>query len=302
MESKQYIYIGEHYDITGRELNITDKKIGLTINPEQRESNWSKTKSPILYRHIKVYEVDDMYKVEKMLHSILSSRNTNGEWFEDEDDTLVNDFTSFMDVYGGTMYQFDNTKVDKKDDIDSRLRVIAKEIGRTTLIRRYLGTDYEVTLTEDGYLEFMGEKFTTPNTCYNNGIVKHVKGVKGGSGTNGLNQFIVKETNQNLEKLHKDEIMFFVDGERVQKNFDYEYITETTKLGVESVGEDEMCNSEFIKRNVEEFPVNILSNYRSSIKQVGNVHVLTWGNKEHKKKVIDSISKQGKLQNKIEVV
>ena len=302
MENKQYIYIGEHYDITGRKLNIADKKIGLTTNPEQRESNWSRTKSPILYRHIKIYEVDDMNKVEKMLHSILSSRNTNGEWFEDSDDTLVNDFSSFMEVYGGVLYEIDNNKVDKDGDVDYRLLNISKEYGELNLIRKYLGVEYDVKLTSDGYLEFMGVRYNTPNKCYNNGIVKHVKGTKGESGTNGLNQFTVKETGQNLEKLFSEDIKFYVNGERVEKGYDYEYIIETTRLALENVGEEKICKSEYIKRNIEEFPVNILSNYRSAIKQVGNVYVRTWGNKEYKKRVIKSIIKDGNLEDKIEVI
>ena len=100
-----YVYIGEHYDILGRPLGLTDKKIGLTKDPISRQSNWSKTKSPILYRHIEVFKVDDMNRVEKLIHAILNSRNTNGEWFEDEDDTLVNDFCNFMEVYGGQSYK-----------------------------------------------------------------------------------------------------------------------------------------------------------------------------------------------------
>jgi hypothetical protein len=48
-------------------------------------------------------------------------------------------------------------------------------------------------------LHFNGEIFDTPNKLYNNGIVKFVKGKKGGSGTNNMSQFIVKDTRERLK-------------------------------------------------------------------------------------------------------
>ena len=43
-------------------------------------------------------------------------------------------------------------------------------------------------------------KFLThQNKLYNNGIVKFVNGKKGGSGTNGLSQFTIKETGERLK-------------------------------------------------------------------------------------------------------
>ena len=84
-----YIYLGEHYDVLGREITITDKKIGLSINPVSRENQLNRTKSPIGYRIISVYKVDNMNRVEKMLHAILDSRRVHGEWFKDDEDTLI---------------------------------------------------------------------------------------------------------------------------------------------------------------------------------------------------------------------
>ena len=119
MEKKStegYVYIGEHYDSAGRPLVLSDKKIGFTIDPPSRENSWSKTKSPYLYRHIKSYYVDDMFKVEKLLHAILNSRNTNGEWFEDEKNTLVSDFTNFMEIYGGVLFQPEVKTLEKSSE------------------------------------------------------------------------------------------------------------------------------------------------------------------------------------------
>ena len=44
-----YIYLGEHYDVLNREIGISDKKIGLSINPIGREQSLTKTKSPIFF-------------------------------------------------------------------------------------------------------------------------------------------------------------------------------------------------------------------------------------------------------------
>ena len=66
----------------------------------------TKTKSPIRYRIVAVYKVDDMRRVEKMLHSILDSRRVFGEWFKDNDDTLEGDFINFMNAYGGRSLQY----------------------------------------------------------------------------------------------------------------------------------------------------------------------------------------------------
>ena len=49
-----YIYLGEYYDLLGRELDTTDKKIGKTISLTQREYQLNRTKSPIAvsYTHL----------------------------------------------------------------------------------------------------------------------------------------------------------------------------------------------------------------------------------------------------------
>jgi len=192
-----FIYLGELYDTLGRTIGISDKKIGLSQSPVHRENSLNRTKSPIGYRIILCYKVDNMSKVEKMLHSILDSRRTDGEWFKDDEDTLTGEFSNFMTVYGGIKIDFEELKENSSTstNTDTRLIELANKFGRDTpLIRNYLGVDYEVILTTEGKLVFMGEKFDTPNTLYNNGIVKFVKGKKGGSGTNNLSQFLVKET------------------------------------------------------------------------------------------------------------
>jgi hypothetical protein len=200
MGKEGYIYLGELYDIMGRVMDINDKKIGLSINPIQREYQLNRTKSPVGYKVVAVYKVDDMNKVEKMLHSILDSRRTNGEWFKDDEDTLTGEFINFMVAYGAEVYDMVEVKETKETNVDDRLQNLATSIGEeTVLIRKYKGVEYEVTLDTKGLLHFNGEVFDTPNKLYNNGIVKFVKGVKGSSGTNNMSQFIIKETGERLK-------------------------------------------------------------------------------------------------------
>ena len=195
-----YIYLGEHYDVLNREIGISDKKIGLSIDPISRESSLTKTKSPIRYRIVAVYKVDDMRRVEKMLHSILDSRRVFGEWFKDDDDTLEGDFINFMNAYGAEVY---NIQEIKEENIllkeDTRLLEVVKKHGAPlNLVRKYLGIEYDVLLDNNGILHFNGDVFDTPNKLYNNGIVFHVKKKRGGSGTNNLSQFKIKETGERL--------------------------------------------------------------------------------------------------------
>ena len=198
-----YIYLGQYYDVLGRPLTLSDKKIGLSKDPVSREYQLNRTKSPIGYSIIAVYKIDDMNKVEKMLHSILDSRRVFGEWFKDDEDTLTGEFINFMNIYGGTVCDINEIKESRESlqsTPDTRLIDLANGFGKDTiLVRAYLGNDYEVTLTTKGLLVFNGEVFDTPNKLYNNGVVKFVKGVKGGSGTNNLSQFKVKETGERLK-------------------------------------------------------------------------------------------------------
>lgn len=195
-----YIYLGELYDTTGRPLGVYYKKIGLSVDPIQREYQLNRTKSPIGYRIVVAYYVDDMYKVEKMLHAILDSRRINGEWFIDDEDTLTGDFINFMNAYDAVVYDLQEEKEARQSEVDTRLVDLANQLGKDTmLVRTYKGVDYEVLLDTKGLLHFNGELFDTPNKLYNNGIVKFVNGKKGSSGTNNMSQFIIKETGERLK-------------------------------------------------------------------------------------------------------
>jgi hypothetical protein len=197
--NKEYVYLGQMYDVLGRELNNTDKKIGFSEVPLTRQNSLNRTKSPIGYEIVLLFEVDNMRKVEKMLHAILDSRRVYGEWFSDEEDTLTGEFNNFMITYGATPVHVEELKPETTGEVDNRLKDLAAKLNEdTVLIRKYKGVDYEVTLRKNGLLEFKGETFDTPNKLYNNGIVKYARGTKGNSGTNNMSQFKIKSTNERL--------------------------------------------------------------------------------------------------------
>ena len=201
-----YIYLGEYYDVLGRELDATDKKIGKTISLIQREYQLNRTKSPIGYKIISAYLVDNMDKVEKLLHVILDSRRLVGEWFKDEEDTLTGEFINFMNIYGGTQVNMEEIKefkdVQVTPTLDDRLVKIAQAFGNDTmLIRVYKGVDYDVLLDSKGVIHFNNETFDTPNKFYNGGLLKFITGKRGNSGTNQVTQFKVKETRETLKEI-----------------------------------------------------------------------------------------------------
>ena len=204
-----YVYLGEHFDVLNRSVGISDKKIGLSKNPIGREYQLSRTKSPIRYRIISVYKVDNMNKIEKMLHNILDSRRVEGEWFRDDEDTLTGEFIGFMNAYGGEIANMEELKPEVIQNSDKRLIAVYNDLsnsgvmeegGNITLLRRYKGIDYDVVLDSKGLLNFKGETFDTPNKLYNNGVVKHTTGKRGGSGTNHMAQFTVKSNGERLSE------------------------------------------------------------------------------------------------------
>ena len=148
-----YIYLGEYYDLLGRELDTTDKKIGKTISLTQREYQLNRTNSPIGYKIISSYMVEDMDKVEKLLHAILDSRRLVGEWFRDEEDTLTGEFINFMNIYGATSVDMNQIKEDQITlSGDERLVKIANSFGKDTmLIRTYKGIDYDTLSFTKGW-------------------------------------------------------------------------------------------------------------------------------------------------------
>ena len=98
--SKQFIYVGQYFHRHNKELNITEKKIGLTKNLEDREKGLNNTKMTIGYTYVAAWEVDDMHATELALHRILSHDKLTGEWFEDPKNDLVKRVDGFINALG----------------------------------------------------------------------------------------------------------------------------------------------------------------------------------------------------------
>lgn len=98
--NKSFIYVGMYYDIfENREVGIKDKKIGITKNPNNRENSLNSTKGPIGYMFIKLFECEGENtadNIESIFHTLLEDRNTHGEWYKDEDETILESVSSVM--------------------------------------------------------------------------------------------------------------------------------------------------------------------------------------------------------------
>ena len=116
-----YIYLGEYYHKAGKELNLSEKKIGKTINLDQREHELGRTNSPIGYTYINAWNTgDDTDKVERQIHALLGHDRMEGtEWFEDKADDLNDRLSTFMD-YGS--YK----EVELADEEDEQANVVRK--------------------------------------------------------------------------------------------------------------------------------------------------------------------------------
>lgn len=108
-----YIYVGGYFHCSGKPVPL-DKKVGKSINPPAREQALNSTKFTIGYAMLRSWQVDSMSKVEKMLHRILPDR-LNGEFFDDDEDTLLERVSGFMEVYGATLVSLDTSQLDKEE-------------------------------------------------------------------------------------------------------------------------------------------------------------------------------------------
>ena len=96
-----YIYIAQYYDVEERNIGINDKKVGRTRDLSAREIALNNTKGPIGVFFRKAWNTgDDTVRVEKSLHTILENDNSDGEWFKDADETLVERVSNFMSEWG----------------------------------------------------------------------------------------------------------------------------------------------------------------------------------------------------------
>lgn len=80
---------------------LPDRKIGITGSQEatleSRVLSLNGTKSPFIIEPLAAWRVDDARSIESVLHTLLQPIHSQGEWFLDQDDYLVEAVRAFMD-------------------------------------------------------------------------------------------------------------------------------------------------------------------------------------------------------------
>ncbi|MGI9461479.1 MAG: GIY-YIG nuclease family protein [Alphaproteobacteria bacterium] len=101
---KKYLYIGKWRHINKPEANqlLSEKKIGITNDYKNRAYSFMPTKSPVEFHLLAVWEsIIDAKKLEKLVHKhLFKDYRTVGEWFEDTDNTMVNNLRNFIEDGG----------------------------------------------------------------------------------------------------------------------------------------------------------------------------------------------------------
>ena len=151
--SKSYLYVGCYYDVNNRPIGIKDKKIGITKNPKERENSLNSTKGPIGYMFIKLYEFDGSDEssfVEDIFHTTLSDRNTNGEWFNDEDDFILDCVEEVISKLRKLGVDINDINLQQTDNLTPTEKVIVENANdRKKLHVTFKGNDItEKTSTE----------------------------------------------------------------------------------------------------------------------------------------------------------
>jgi hypothetical protein len=106
-----YIYIGTYYHTRQKgilsivnddgEYFLLEKKIGKTVDINQRETSLNRTKSPIGYTMLRVWNTgENTDKIEKGLHAVFDDVRSEGEWFEDPQNTLIDRVSAYMEIHG----------------------------------------------------------------------------------------------------------------------------------------------------------------------------------------------------------
>ena len=161
--NKSYLYIAEHFDIhNNREIGINDKKIGITTNPKQREASLNATKSPIGVTFIRLWEFEGentAFIIENSIfHNTLSDRNTIGEWFEDDDFSLVQTIEKAIDGFIKLKFSITevldkNTKFTKPEKI--HLETSQIKYGKLKVM--YNGTKFYDKIVKNTFLDVLSE-------------------------------------------------------------------------------------------------------------------------------------------------
>ena len=212
-----YIYLGKYFHRAGKELNLSEKKIGKTINLDQREHELGRTNSPIGYTYINAWNTgEDTDKVERQIHSLLEhERMKNTEWFEDTDDSLNFRIGKFM-RYGGYV------EADLGRDDDADVNIVRKEAKDKTV---------EVSLREKVQDWLDGETFSITRPKFDSTLTVTIR--KDG--------FFCKEDQTLYDSLHKSFTQPLL--EICKENFSKEQIVSGASINAWTACKDSNGNS-----------------------------------------------------------
>lgn len=137
MNTHSIIYVMRHIDIGGH-IEIPYKKVGMTgkgnATLSTRLQQISNTKSPIQAQCIAAWEYHDAGKLETALHSLLMDQRVEGEWFYDQDDTLVERMEPIMNLIGAK-----KIVIEQSDDSHTRNIIQREKAVKEAKDHRLLG-------------------------------------------------------------------------------------------------------------------------------------------------------------------
>ena len=137
MSNHTIIYIMRHIDIGGH-IEIPYKKVGITGSGNatltSRLEQISNTKSPIQAQCIAAWEHNDARAVETAIHRLLEDSREVGEWFFDENDTLVERMQPIMELLGAKELEIPDT-----DDAYTKNVLQKEDESKTSLHLSLLG-------------------------------------------------------------------------------------------------------------------------------------------------------------------
>ncbi len=130
------VYVMRYVDIEGYVNDIPYKKIGITRNENlnSRVQEISGTKSPIKVQCVSAWSHDKAREIENAMHIFLEDVRSDGEWFKDENDSLVERMQPIMQLLGAE-------EIIIKDEHDAYTQKILKQESdtKTPLYQKLLG-------------------------------------------------------------------------------------------------------------------------------------------------------------------
>jgi hypothetical protein len=101
MKKDGFIYIGEYYHKHGKELSLTEKKLGKTRDLSDPSLAVSSEDLTIGYAIKQAYSVQDVDMTFDLITAFIDADRLTGEWFEDHNNTLKSRIEKFVVTMGG---------------------------------------------------------------------------------------------------------------------------------------------------------------------------------------------------------